>query len=107
RERVRLEAERAHAEQQRADAEREEQTRRAQSEAKDQFLAILSHELRTPLTPVMTAAHQLSTMPLGDEVSHLVDVIRRNVELETRLIADLLDATRIDRGRLDLAREDM
>lgn len=72
------------------------------SEAKDNFLAALSHELRTPLTPVlMTAAAMEADPSLPDQLREDLAVIRRNVELEARLIDDLLDLTRIVRGKLD------
>ena len=70
---------------------------------KDRFLANLSHELRTPLTPVVASVHRLeqrSDLPPG--VSESLAMIRRNVELEARLIDDLLDLTRIARGKLEL-----
>jgi HAMP domain-containing protein/signal transduction histidine kinase len=71
--------------------------------AKDQFLAMLSHELRTPLTPVLASALALETEPaLPQNVQESLQMIRRNVELEARLIDDLLDLTRIDRGKVQL-----
>jgi len=75
--------------------------------AKDNFLAALSHELRTPLTPVLvtlTSWEQSREIPesLRDEIQTL----RRCVELEARLIDDLLDLTRIARGKLPLHLED-
>ena len=71
--------------------------------AKDQFLAALSHELRTPLTPVLLAAESLEANPnLPAELHDDVQAIRRNVQLEARLIDDLLDLTRISRGKLAL-----
>src|SRR5256886_14378284 len=71
--------------------------------AKDQFLAMLSHELRTPLTPVLASALALESEPaLPQEVHESLHMIRRNVELEARLIDDLLDLTRIDRGKVQL-----
>jgi HAMP domain-containing protein/signal transduction histidine kinase len=71
--------------------------------AKDQFLAMLSHELRTPLTPVLASALALESEPaLPQEVHESLHMIRRNVELEARLIDDLLDLTRIDRGKIQL-----
>ncbi|HEV8578768.1 MAG TPA: MASE1 domain-containing protein [Thermoanaerobaculia bacterium] len=78
----------------------------AASEAKDRFLASLSHELRTPLTPVLAVVSALE----GDERVHPnlrrpLDLVRRNVELEARLIDDLLDLTRIVRGKLELRPE--
>jgi PAS domain S-box-containing protein len=78
----------------------------AASQAKDRFLATLSHELRTPLTPVLAIVSRLAAdelIPSGPR--RQIDVIRRNVELEARLIDDLLDLTRITRGKLDLRLE--
>jgi PAS domain S-box-containing protein len=75
------------------------------SRAKDRFLAVLSHELRTPLTPVLIAASSL--LERGDHdlepgVRSVLEMVKRNVELESRLIDDLLDVSRIARGRLEL-----
>jgi signal transduction histidine kinase/HAMP domain-containing protein/ActR/RegA family two-component response regulator len=71
--------------------------------AKDQFLAMLSHELRTPLTPVLAAALELENEPdVREDVRQSLQMIRRNVELEARLIDDLLDLTRIDQGKVQL-----
>jgi len=78
----------------------------AANEAKDHFLATLSHELRTPLTPVLLLASGLAVDErLPAELRRPLDMIRRNVELEARLIDDLLDLTRITRGKLDLRLE--
>ncbi|HLW25124.1 MAG TPA: ATP-binding protein [Steroidobacteraceae bacterium] len=75
----------------------------AANQAKDDFLAVLSHELRTPLTPVLAAATLLEcdARLAADQCLH-VQMIRRNVELEARLIDDLLDVTRISRNKLEL-----
>jgi HAMP domain-containing protein/signal transduction histidine kinase len=74
--------------------------------AKDQFLAMLSHELRTPLTPVLASAVALENEPgLSENVHESLQMIRRNVELEARLIDDLLDLTRIDKGKIQLSFE--
>ncbi len=84
----------------RAGAEAARAVAEATNRAKDRFLAVLSHELRTPLTPIMAA---VSTMLEGDEAPDIrptLEMIRRNVELEARLIDDLLDITRIGRGAL-------
>src|SRR5213593_3472296 len=71
--------------------------------AKDHFLAMLSHELRTPLTPVLASALALeSESELPKDIQESLQMIRRNVELEARLIDDLLDLTRIDRGKVQL-----
>ena len=71
--------------------------------AKDQFLAMLSHELRTPLTPVLASTLALESEPaLPPGIHESLQMIRRNVELEARLIDDLLDLTRIDRGKVQL-----
>ena len=70
---------------------------------KDHFLAMLSHELRTPLTPVISALEALEIEPAQTrEVKSALAMIRRNVELETQLIDDLLDFTRIAKDKLQL-----
>jgi nitrogen-specific signal transduction histidine kinase/CheY-like chemotaxis protein len=76
------------------------------SRAKDQFLAMLSHELRTPLTPVLLMATAMLDDPATPaELRPMLELTRRNVELDARLIDDLLDITRISRGKLQLNRE--
>jgi PAS domain S-box-containing protein len=88
----------------------EEELRRAKesaeaaNRAKDQFLALLSHELRNPLAPVLTMVDLLEQdgSLTSQEKSEAIDVIRRNVVLEARLIDDLLDVTRIARGKMIL-----
>jgi PAS domain S-box-containing protein len=74
------------------------------SKAKDDFLAALSHELRTPLTPALAAATYLedNAAKLPQEFAEDVQLIKRNVKLQARLIDDLLDLTRITRGKLHL-----
>ncbi len=75
----------------------------AASRAKDDFLATLSHELRTPLNPVLLlASEHASDTTLPDETREAFRTIRKNAELEARLIDDLLDLTRITRGKLSL-----
>lgn len=75
----------------------------AANRAKDNFLAALSHELRTPLTPVLMAAEDLCDDPaLPKEMHDTVCMMRRNITLEARLIDDLLDLTRIARGKFSL-----
>lgn len=78
------------------------------SQAKDEFLAVLSHELRTPLTPVLAAVEYLLENASGLRASELTEelaIIRRNVLLEAQLINDLLDLTRISRGKIEIHRE--
>ncbi len=74
------------------------------NKTKDDFLAALSHELRTPLTPALAAAMYLedNAEKLPPEFVEDVQLIKRNVKLQARLIDDLLDLTRITRGKLRL-----
>ena len=73
------------------------------SQAKDDFLAVLSHELRTPLTPALVAASYLAEHEdLSPQLREEVTAIRTSVQLEARLIDDLLDLTRITRGKIEL-----
>lgn len=73
---------------------------------KDRFFAVLSHELRTPLTPVLAVTTALLN---GDEtppnLRPTLEMIRRSISLEARLIDDLLDVMRAERGRLSLELE--
>src|SRR6266404_923868 len=74
--------------------------------AKDQFLALLSHELRNPLSPVIAMVGELeASIPDSPSAREALEVIRRNVELEARLIDDLLDVTRIAKGKIQLSFE--
>jgi len=86
------------------------ETARAQAEAantaKDRFIAILSHELRTPLTPILFSSLVLSQDPnVPASIRKELEMIARNVQLEARLIEDLLDLTRISRGKFSLCLE--
>jgi signal transduction histidine kinase/CheY-like chemotaxis protein len=84
-----------------ADAARLESERA--NRAKDRFLAVLSHELRTPLTPVLATVSSLQRQPgLDGALREDVELIRRNIEMESRLIDDLLDLTRIATGKLHM-----
>ncbi len=75
----------------------------AANRTKDNFLAMLSHELRTPLTPVMAALDTLEADGSRSSGSkNSLAMIRRNVELESQLIDDLLDLTRIAKDKLQL-----
>ncbi|HEU6449208.1 MAG TPA: response regulator [Verrucomicrobiae bacterium] len=78
----------------------------AASRAKDEFLAVLSHELRTPLNPVLLLASEMAVnQSLPAEIRADFNTIRKNVELEARLIDDLLDLTRITRGKVILEKQ--
>jgi PAS domain S-box-containing protein len=71
--------------------------------AKDQFLAVLSHELRTPLNPILLAATSMLDHPCDpEEVRPTLEMIRQNVNLQARLIDDLLDVMRIVQGKMPL-----
>ena len=98
---------RRRAEMERSELLSREQKARAEAETanrrKDQFLAVLSHELRTPLTPVLARLELMKREPnLSNAFKSGLQMIRRNVELEARLIDDLLDLTRLARGQLKL-----
>ncbi|MHA3772576.1 PAS domain S-box protein [Verrucomicrobiota bacterium sgz303538] len=84
-------------------AENAQKEAEAASQAKDDFLATLSHELRTPLNPaLLLATDQASAPDLPDAVRADFAAIRDHIEVEARLIDDLLDLTRITRGKLEV-----
>jgi signal transduction histidine kinase len=88
-----------------------EATRRQIAEAsaiKDRSLAFLVHELRVPLTPMLFTAQSLEAdLSLSPQQRQQVATIRRNAELEARLVGDLLDLTRISHGKLELLRDEI
>ncbi|MBI5531332.1 MAG: PAS domain S-box protein [Deltaproteobacteria bacterium] len=72
-------------------------------QARDQFLAMLSHELRTPLGPALMTTAFLETSPeLGAPIRAELGLVRNAIELQARLIDDLLDLTRMQRGKLSV-----
>ena len=80
----------------------------AASRAKDEFLAALSHELRTPLNPaLLIASESAADLELSAPVRQNFEIIRKNIELEARLIDDLLDLTRITSGKLALEKKNL
>ncbi|MBD2180822.1 hybrid sensor histidine kinase/response regulator [Aerosakkonema funiforme] len=84
-----------------------EQIARQQAEAanrmKDEFLATLSHELRTPLNSILGWARLLRTRNFDEETTaRALETIERNAKLQTQLIEDILDVSRIIRGKLRL-----
>jgi PAS domain S-box-containing protein len=74
--------------------------------SKDEFLGTLSHELRTPLNAIVGWVQMLQQgdMVSPDRVAHAIEVIGRNARLQTQLIEDILDITRIVAGKLDIER---
>jgi len=71
--------------------------------AKDRFLAMVSHELRTPLTPALLSISQLaSSSGLAPELREELSTVQRHIEMEARIIDDLLDLSRIIAGKLSL-----
>ncbi len=83
----------------------EEELRRA-DQRKSEFLAILSHELRNPLAPIRNGAYLLErAAPGSHQAARAREAIRRQTEHLTRLVDDLLDVTRISRGKIALHRE--
>ncbi|GAA6622540.1 ATP-binding protein [Scytonema sp. NUACC26] len=105
--RIATELERQHAEVKQAQLFAREQEARQEAEAanriKDEFLAVLSHELRTPLNPILGWAKLLKDGRCPPEkMQQALDTIERNAQLQTQLIEDLLDISRIMRGKLVL-----
>ncbi len=84
--------------------ERAGQLQRADAH-KRQFLAVLSHELRNPLAPLRNGLALLKMKPGAAPAEKTVDMMERQVTQLTRLIDDLLDVSRIDRGKLDLRKQ--
>lgn len=95
-----------------AEAERErllarEKAAREEAEranrVKDEFLAVLSHELRTPLNPILGWSKLLRSSNLSPQKqSYALETIERNAKLQTQLIEDLLDVSRILQGKVSL-----
>lgn len=79
----------------RADAERA-------SRIKDEFMATLSHELRSPLAAMLGWCALARSTPLSPEARRAIDTIERNAQIQTRLVDDLLDATRMQSGSFHL-----
>ncbi len=74
------------------------------SRSKDEFLAMLGHELRNPLSPIVTALH-LMKLRDGQALQHERTIIERQVTHLLRLVDDLLDISRITRGKIQLNKE--
>ena len=87
--------------------EKAESARRVAEEAghlKDEFLATASHELRTPLNAIVGWVHVLQSgaLPDDEQRQQAVNAIERNAKIQTRLIEDLLDVSRMIQGRVSL-----
>lgn len=99
--------ERKHAEQEREQLLARERAAREQAEAanriKDEFLAVLSHELRSPLNPILGWTKLLRTRKFDEQATNrALETIERNATLQTQLIEDLLDVSRILQGKMAL-----
>jgi signal transduction histidine kinase len=89
-----------------AERARAEQALKEADRHKDEFLAMLAHELRNPLAPIHNAVELMRMKPLGDPQLHWArDVISRQLTSLTRLVDDLLDVSRITRGKINLTRQ--
>lgn len=87
-----------------------EQTARAEAEAasqaKDEFLALVSHELQTPASVVLGWASMIRARQLtGQPLVHALDVIERNARMQSKLVEDVLDTSRIVNGTMRLERQ--
>jgi signal transduction histidine kinase/CheY-like chemotaxis protein len=69
---------------------------------KDEFLAMLAHELRNPLAPIQTATEVLARQIADPQQQKLVSLVKRQCTHLTRLVDDLLDMSRITKGRIEL-----
>jgi signal transduction histidine kinase len=89
-----------------AERARVEQALKEADRHKDEFLAMLAHELRNPLAPILNAVQLMRMKPLRDpQLVWSRDVIERQLAHLTRLVDDLLDVSRITRGKINLTRE--
>ncbi|HYR05487.1 MAG TPA: PAS domain S-box protein, partial [Gallionella sp.] len=85
---------------------RAEQALHEANRHKDEFLAMLAHELRNPLAPIRNAAHVIGRLGLAEpKVKWAQEVIERQVTHLTRMVDDLLDVSRIARGKITLKQE--
>lgn len=86
-----------------SERKRIEDERREVDRRKDEFLAILAHELRNPLAPIRSATQILRMLgPPDPQLQNVRDIIERQVNHMVRLVDELLDLSRITRGKIDL-----
>jgi PAS domain S-box-containing protein len=88
------------------DRKHAEEELRQENRRKSDFLGVLSHELRNPLAPIRNSTFILDRAPPGSwEAARAKEIIKRQTEHLSRLVDDLLDVTRISRGKIELRRE--
>jgi len=88
-----------------AERTRAEQALQEADRNKDEFLAMLAHELRNPLAPILNALELMRMKPSASQSQWAQEVIQRQLASLTRLVDDLLDVSRITRGKITLARQ--
>jgi signal transduction histidine kinase len=88
-----------------AERARAEQALQEADRNKDEFLAMLAHELRNPLAPILNALQLMRMKPSEPQSQWAQEIIRRQLASLTRLVDDLLDVSRITRGKITLTRE--
>jgi PAS domain S-box-containing protein len=88
-----------------SEKKRNERERQDAERRKDEFLAMLAHELRNPLASISNAVHLFGRLESQDELEWAKDIVQRQVKHLTRLIDDLLDVSRITRGKISLRSE--
>jgi PAS domain S-box-containing protein len=87
------------------DIKRSEDTLREADQRKDEFLATLAHELRNPLAPIRNSLQILRIGTDDEAVGKVHDMLERQVDQMVRLVDDLLEVSRITRGKIELRRE--
>jgi PAS domain S-box-containing protein len=87
------------------DIKRSEEALREADRRKDEFLATLAHELRNPLAPIRNSLHVLRVAPNAEGSERIHDILDRQVAQMVRLVDDLLEVSRITRGKIELRRE--
>jgi signal transduction histidine kinase len=89
-----------------AQRQRAEEALREADRRKDEFLAVLAHELRNPLAPIRNSVHILRLTSQNDPATHHVgEMMERQVNHMVRLVDDLLEVSRITRGKIELRKE--
>src|SRR6516165_3894460 len=88
-----------------AERTRAEQALQEADRNKDEFLAMLAHELRNPLAPLLNALQLMRMQPSAPRLQWAQEVIHRQLVALTRLVDDLLDVSRITRGKITLTRQ--